>query len=177
MTVVFVMALASAALPASSPLLGTAEGRCRQPENGPAFLVSVVGLKDRKGTLKLEVYPANDQDFLADDNVLIGTGKVFRRVVMPMPVAGRPQLCVRVPEPGPYAVMVLHDRDSNHKFNFTSDGVAFAGDPKLGWSKPRARVVQAVAGAGVTPLTVRMNYRTGLASFGPLAAGDTHEDR
>jgi hypothetical protein len=55
----------------STPDLGKAEGQCRTGESGPAFVVDMIGLKDRAGKLKLEVYPATDADFLADDNVLI----------------------------------------------------------------------------------------------------------
>ena len=36
----------------STPDLGQAEGRCRADEAGPAFLVEVAGLKDRRDLLK-----------------------------------------------------------------------------------------------------------------------------
>lgn len=146
--------------------LGKAEGRCRPDESGPAFIVDVAGLKDRKGNLKLEIYPANDKDFLEDDRILVNAGKVFRRVEVPVPANG--QLCVRVPRPGTYAVSILHDRDSNRKFGLSTDGIAFAGNPKLGMSKPKAASASARAGSGITRLRVVMNYRTGLVSFGPL---------
>ena len=60
--------LAAAAGPAlrSTPDLGKAEGRCRVDERGPAFIVEVAGLKDRAGLLKLEVYPPDEDDFLAE---------------------------------------------------------------------------------------------------------------
>ncbi|MFC0686383.1 hypothetical protein ACFFF8_17500, partial [Novosphingobium clariflavum] len=67
--------LLAAALIPSSPDLGKAEGQCRPNERGPAFIVEPVGLKDRTGTFKLEVYPANAQDFFADDNILVSEGK------------------------------------------------------------------------------------------------------
>ena len=145
----------------SNPELGKAEGRCRPGEAGPAFLVAIDGLKDRTGNLKLEVYPANDADFLQDDNILINAGKVFRRVEVPVP-AGRAELCVRVPGPGTYTITVLHDRDSNRKFGWTVDGIGFASNPRLGWSKPKADHARAVAGAGLTRINVVMNYRRGL---------------
>ena len=44
--------LAAAAPIRSTPDLGKAEGRCRSGESGPAFLVNVNGLKDRRGMLK-----------------------------------------------------------------------------------------------------------------------------
>jgi uncharacterized protein (DUF2141 family) len=152
----------------STPDLGKAEAQCRPGETGPAFMVEVAGLKDRQGKLKLEVYPANDTDFLADDNILINAGKTFRRVELPVPGDPAPKLCVRVPGPGTYAVTVLHDRNADRKFNFMLDGIGFSANPKLGLSKPKSRAVAVSAGSGLTPVRVVMNYRTGLFSFGPL---------
>jgi hypothetical protein len=68
LTALLAPSMASAQLK-STPTLGMAEGRCRANEPGPAFMINVVGLKDRGGTMKAELYPANDTDFLADDNI------------------------------------------------------------------------------------------------------------
>ena len=147
----------------STPDLGKAEGQCRAGESGPALLVQAVGLKDRTGRLKLEVYPSNDKDFLADDNLLVAAGKVFRRVEVPTPKTGDAVLCVRIPGPGSYSVSLLHDRDLNRKFGWKIDGIGFSGNPKLGWSKPKAaksRVV--VTSGGLTRVPVTLNYKSGL---------------
>lgn len=157
------MLLAAAPAVQTSPDLGKAEGRCRAGESGPALLVEAVGLKDRGGRMKLEIYPANDTDFLADDNVLVAAGKTFRRVEVATPQAGAVVLCVRLPGPGTYAVAVLHDRNMDHKFGWQVDGIGFSSNPKLGWSKPKAagsRVV--VSGAGISRIAVVMNYKRGL---------------
>ena len=146
----------------STPDLGKAAGQCRPGESGPAFLVTAQGLKDRKGKLKLEVYPANDADFLADDNVLVSAGKTFARVEVRVPRDTAPRLCIRVPAPGRYAIILLHDRDGNRTFNWTRDGIGFAGNPKLGWSKPKAANATALAGSAPTPITIVLNYRRGL---------------
>ncbi|MBU6266928.1 MAG: DUF2141 domain-containing protein [Sphingomonadales bacterium] len=159
--------LVAAAVP-SSPDLGKAEGRCRPGEPGPAFLVTVAGLKDRQGELKLEVYPSNDTDFLQDDNILINAGKTFRRVEQPFPASGPVELCIRVPGPGAYSLSLLHDRDRNRRFGWTVDGIGFSANPHLGWSKPKASATRAMAGAGITRITVVMNYRNGLG-VAPLA--------
>jgi uncharacterized protein (DUF2141 family) len=151
----------------STPLLGIAEGRCRPNEPGPAIVVDVAGLRDRQGRLKLEVYPSNDGDFLADDNVLVMAGKTFRRVDEPVPQRGPVQLCVRVPGPGAYSISLLHDRDSNHRFGLSSDGLSFANNPRLGFSRPSAAATRVVAGAKLTSITILMNYRRGLF-FRPL---------
>lgn len=148
----------------SAPGLGTAEGRCRSNELGPSFLVKVEGLKDRTGKLKLEVYPAKESDFLEDDNILVSAGKTFRRVEQSIPASGPVQLCVRVPSAGSYAVSLLHDRDSNRKFSWRVDGIGFAGNPRLGWSKPAAAAAaaSAIARSGPTRIEIVMNYRRGL---------------
>lgn len=153
----------------SSPDLGKAEGQCRANEQGPAFMVDVNGLKDRRGNLKLELYPANDQDFLADDNILIMEGKAFRRVEVPVPAGSiTAQLCIRAPGPGTYALTVLHDRDANRRFGLSIDGIGFAGNPRLGWSKPKAAAAKAIVGNGPARISITMNYRRGLFSFGPI---------
>ena len=72
----------------SSPSLGTAEAACLADEVGPALMIRVLGLKGRKGLLRAELYPPNDSDFLADDNVLVQQGKTFRRVDVPIPTSG-----------------------------------------------------------------------------------------
>jgi uncharacterized protein (DUF2141 family) len=152
----------------STPDLGKAEAQCRPNEAGPAVLVLATGLKDRKGKLKAELYPATEEDFLADDNVLVMAGKPFRRVEMAVPPSGPVQLCIRVPGPGNYALILLHDRDSNRKFGLSTDGIAFSNNPKLGLSKPKAEAVTFKAGPGLTTETLRLNYRRGLFSFGPI---------
>lgn len=148
--------------------LGQAAGACRPDEAGPAVLVNVSGLKDRKGFLRAELYPANDDDFLEDDKILVRAGKTFHRVEIPMPPSGPVQLCIRVPGPGAFALALLHDRDMNRKFGFSSDGFGFPGNPLLRLGRPRAESATFIAGKGITELNIRMNYRTGLLSFGPL---------
>jgi uncharacterized protein (DUF2141 family) len=155
----------------STPELGKAEGRCRAEEPGPAFLVEVQGLKDRAGRLKLEVYPANDQDFLQDDNILIYHGKTFRRVEEVVPQSGPVVMCVRVPGPGTYSISLLHDRDSNRKFSWTIDGIGFASNPRLGWGKPHAAAARANAGPGLTRIGIVLNYHHGLG-MSPIHGDD-----
>lgn len=158
----------------SSPSLGIAEGRCRAGESGPAFLINLVGLKDRAGNLKAELYPANDADFLADDNILLNAGKTFRRVVMDVPESGPVQICIRAPAAGTYGLTVLHDRDKDRKFNLsrtTGDGIGFGGNPaSQGPFKPKIAIARATVGNDPTPVNVIMLYRTGLLSLGRLKA-------
>ncbi len=163
-----IFSLLFATLIPSSPSLGVAEARCRANETGPAFLIGIDGLRDRTGRLRVEIYPANDRDFLADDNVLVSAGRTFRRAEIDVPATGRPQLCLRLPGPGPYAISVLHDRNSDRRFSLSVDGVGFAGNPRIGLSRPSAAEATAHATAGLTPVAIIMNYRRGLIGFGPI---------
>lgn len=148
--------------------LGMAEGECRANESGPAALVTIAGLKDRQGNLRAELYPSNDEDFLEDDKILVREGKNFHRVEMPIPASGPVLLCIRLPSAGTWSMLVLHDRDTNRKFGLSTDGVGFPGNPRLGLSKPKAAATRFAAGPGLTNLAIRLNYRRGLLSFGPL---------
>ncbi len=166
-------ALATFALVANNQIksvstLGKAEAACRANEAGPALLIEVSGLKDRKGLLRAELYPANDADFLADDNLLIQQGKTFRRVDMSIPPAGNPLICLRVPSPGSYSLSILHDRDRNLKFNLLSDGIGFSGNPVLARSKPKAAATTLIAGSELTRIKVTLNYLRGF-SMRPLS--------
>ena len=162
------LAVAAAAIP-SSPSLGKAEGLCRPGEPGPTLIVQVIGLRDRAGLLKLEVYPPNDQDFLGDDNILVSAGKTFRRVEERLPESGPVTLCVRVPAAGAYCVSLLHDRNSDGRFSISTDGIGFAGNPTLGWSKPKAAAARVLAGPGRTEISIVLNYRKGAFRFAPLS--------
>lgn len=166
------LAVAATATMPSTPSLGIAEGRCRPSEAGPSLLITVVGLKDRAGNLKIELYPPNDVDFLAADNDLLSAGKVFRRAVNELPNDGPVRVCIRAPAAGVYALTVLHDRDMDRKFNLsrtTGDGIGFGANPaSQGPFKPRVAVARVAVGGGPTPVTVIMLYRTGLLSLGRL---------
>ena len=64
-------------LPAQSVMADDLYGdsaACAAGSNSPAALVYFEGMKDRKGKIRLELFPANDKDFLADDVVLQKAG-------------------------------------------------------------------------------------------------------
>ena len=165
------LALAAAAVlyPAAPvPDYGIAEGQCRAHEPGPAIVASVEGLKDRTGTLRLELYAPIDGQWLSDDRDLVRDGKVFRRTVVPVPASGPVELCIRAPRAGEWSLALIHDRAGTKKFKLSTDGIGFSGNPHLGLSQPKAEAAEIAAGPGVTRIAIRMNYRHGLLSFGPL---------
>ena len=141
-------------------------GWCRAG-HGPAIQVNVSGLKDRSGEVWLELYPDNEADFLRDDTALIAEEKVFRRTrTRPLP-AGETTICVRVPHPGRYALLLRHNRNGKDKFSFWSDGVGFPGNQTIGRSRPKFAQAWIDAGAGVTVKTIQLQYLHGLRGFAP----------
>lgn len=135
---------------------------------GPAVRADITGLKDRTGRLKLELYPANEADFLKDDRDLVKEGKFFRRVWVDMPASGPVALCIKVPQPGRYALFFTHDRDGRNKFDFWKDGAGIPANTNLGRAKPKLGQAVVQVGAGVTKTTIKAQYLRGLSGFAPL---------
>ncbi|QQV76856.1 DUF2141 domain-containing protein [Sphingomonas aliaeris] len=153
---------------AQTRTLGSDASACTS--GGPAIRVNVLGLKDRTGDLRLELYPATEADFLKDDRDLIAEGKVFRRVVVDTPASGSVALCIRVPRPGRYALLFTHNRDGRNKFNFWSDGAGLRSNQKLGRSKPTLAQAIIDVPAGVETTDIRAQYLRGFSGFSPIKA-------
>ena len=152
---------------ARAAVVGSDAAACA-PGGGTGILATIVGLKDRTGELKLELYPANEADFLKDDRDLLAQGKLFRRVRAPTPPGGEVQMCMRVPRPGRYALLFTHNRDGKNKFSIWQDGAGFASNQRLGRSRPK--VLQAIVDvpAGGVAVTIRAQYLRGLSGFAPI---------
>ncbi|WP_188052986.1 MULTISPECIES: DUF2141 domain-containing protein [unclassified Sphingosinithalassobacter] len=153
--------------PASAQrILGSDAAACTG--GGPAIRANIAGLRDRTGRLKLELYPATEEDFLRDDRDLIRDGRTFRRVWADTPASGDIAMCIRVPGPGRYALLFTHDRDGKNKFNFWRDGAGFVSDQRLGRSRPKVEQAIVNVGSGVTVANIRVQYLRGLGGFSPL---------
>ncbi len=159
--------LASGTVPAGAQMLGSDAAACISGE-GPAIQVTVTGLKDRKGNLKLELYPATEADFLESDTKLLAAGKTFRRVRVPTPASGPTEMCIRVPRPGAYALLFTHDRDGKNKFSFWSDGAGFASNVRLGRSRPKVAQALVEVPRGVIHVSIQAQYLRGLGGFAPI---------
>ncbi|MEH3045970.1 DUF2141 domain-containing protein [Sphingomonas adhaesiva] len=151
---------------AGAQVLGADAAACNGGQ-GPAIRATVTGLKDTRGSLKLELYPANEQDFLAGDDELAARGRPFRRISVGVPAGGTATVCIRVPQPGRWALFAGHDRDGKAKFNFWSDGAGFPSARKIGRSRPKLADALIDVGPGITPATIRMQYLRGLGGFSP----------
>jgi hypothetical protein len=166
--------MAMAALPmAMGPLAAAAQtvgedSAICNAGHGPAIQANIVGMKDRAGEVKLEIYPANETDFLRDDYLLIKEHKLFRRITALTPKSGAVSLCIKVPGPGRYAILFTHNRDSQSKFSFWTDGAGFPGGERMGRSRPKLNQALIDAGPGITNVTIRAQYLRGLGGFAPM---------
>jgi uncharacterized protein (DUF2141 family) len=147
--------LATVSAPAQA-ILGPDAAACRSNASGPAALVNVSGFKNRSGMVRVQLYGANPNDFLAK-------GKYLRRIELPVS-AGAMQVCVALPGNGVYAIAVRHDADGDGKSGW-SDGGGFSRNPEISLTnlRPRHSDVAFRAEGGMQRLNVVLNYRQGLS--------------
>jgi uncharacterized protein (DUF2141 family) len=163
-----VLALTAAAAPASAQVRVFGSDAAACVRGLPAIRADITDLMDRTGSVKLEVYPANDTDFLKHGRELRAQGKFYRRIKVPTPAAGPVSLCIRVPRPGRYALLFTHDRDGRDKFNFWSDGAGFPSNVKIRRMRPTLAMAAITVPQGVVVTRIRAQYLRGIAGFKPL---------
>jgi uncharacterized protein (DUF2141 family) len=129
-------------------------GACAEAAPGPAALVTVHGFRDRAGQLRIAVYPANADDFLAP-------GRYAQRLDTPLGAGGEMTVCAPVPAPGRYVLVALHDRNADGRLSPFRDGVGFSRNPRLGLARPSIAAVE-VELDGVRPFRIELNYLQGL---------------
>ncbi|MGL6042534.1 MAG: DUF2141 domain-containing protein [Sandaracinobacteroides sp.] len=159
--------LLGAAPAAAVEILGSDAAACAPGSGQTAVLVTVDGFRNRDGTLRLEMWPGNDRDFMRDHHELTAEGKPYRRITVELPQSGPAKVCVALPGPGTYALGAFHSPAGVRKFNFRKDGATFTRNPKVGLSKPKAADVAMEFETGLNQSTVTLNYLRGLA-FKPI---------
>lgn len=158
-------ALTNSALAAEpAPILGMDADACAHEASAPAALVHVGGFKDRTGIVRIELYSDHADDFLRSPEELRKAGHLFRRIDVPTPAHGPVDICISLPSPGRFTLAVLHDRNKNGHLDIWTDGFGFPGNPRLGWSKPKASQAYFMAGSGLTHIDVTLNYIIGLGA-------------
>jgi uncharacterized protein (DUF2141 family) len=161
-----VCALAVSGVAQAGGVMGSDAAHCTAGR-GPAIQVNVFDLKDRRGQLKLELYPATDADFMRSDTDLIAEGKIFRRVTVDAPAEGQVAMCIRVPHPGRYALLFIHSRRAQDKFDVWQDGVGLRSNTRIGRARPAAADAAVEVGSGVAVFDIRTQYLRGLGGFSP----------
>lgn len=155
------------AAPACAETVGEDATTCTSGQ-GPAIQANLIGLKDRVGEVWMELYPASEADFLRPDTDLMAEGKTFRRTRSRLPSSGAVSICVRLPHPGRYTLMLRHNRVGRDKFSVWSDGAGLPTNQKIGRTKPAYAQALITAGPGVTVANIKMQYLRGLGGFGPI---------
>ena len=116
--------------------------------------VQVEGLMDTRGEVVVELHPDIEGDYL---DVLID------RIRVPTAQASQ-TLCLAVPEPESYIVVVLHDRNANKKLDIIDDGFGFSQNPTLGMGTPEREEVVFVARPGRNAMVIILNYLQGFGA-------------
>jgi len=121
---------------------------------GPAVRVTVRGIKESRGTIRVQSYRATKQDWLEK-------GRWINRMEAPAS-AGTMSFCVPLPSAGSYGIAVRHDRNGNGKTDIFTDGGAMSNNPSINifnLGKPDFRKVAFAVGNGVETISITMRYR------------------
>ncbi len=132
----------------------TVAASCDIGAGGAAIMVHVENIRSIEGNLRAQIYSSNPDDFLAK-------GKKLVRVDVPVQSDEGQSVCVQLPAPGDYALVVMHDKNSNGKADFFSEGFGFSNNPKLGFGAPDAEDVIMKMPAGVSETVVNLKYILG----------------
>lgn len=161
--------LIASPLPARAEILGSDAAACAPGSGKDAVLLVVDGFKSREGTLRVELWPGTEGDFMRDHHQLVAEGKAYRRVTVPVPASGPAKICVQLPGPGTYALGAFHSPAGVRKFNYKDDGATFTRNPRVGLfrTKPKAADVAMRFNSGLSESQVTLNYLRGLG-FGPI---------
>lgn len=121
-------------------------------EDGQATLeVTLENLQSTEGQVRAQVYGSDPEEFLEK-------GKKVVRVDVPIVGDEAPIICVNLPAPGTYALVVMHDKNANGRADFFTEGFGFSNNPKLSLAPPDGEEVLFTALAGVNKHTIELNY-------------------
>jgi uncharacterized protein (DUF2141 family) len=139
--------------PASATVVGRDAAACVAGK--PSVQVHVSGFKRASGTVKIALY---------DSEGYLEKGGKLRKVKVPVTSASPLDVCIAVPGPGRYAVMVHHDLNGNGDKDF-SDGGGFSGNPRLSVTnlKPSFRKTAIEVGAAPRRVGIQLQYLRGLS--------------
>jgi uncharacterized protein (DUF2141 family) len=121
--------------------------------NGPAVMVSVRGVKQSAGKVRVQSYPATGNAWLAKSEWL---HRIESRAS-----TGAMTFCVPIPSAGNYGIAVRHDVNGNGKTDISKDGGGFSNNPSINifnLGKPSVSKVSFYAGTGVTKITINLKY-------------------
>ena len=121
--------------------------------SGPAVWVTVNGVSESRGKIRVQSYRATKQDWLE-------SGRWINRIEVPAK-AGQMTFCVPVPASGRYGIAVRHDVNGNGKTDLSTDGGAMSNNPSFNifnLGKPSYTKVGFDVGNSVKSITINMRY-------------------
>ena len=154
---------AGVATPAAASI-GPHAARCDAGES--SVIVNVTGFRERTGTVRVQLYAANQRTYLERRQWLV-------RVDLPVSRSGDMPICVPVTTPGRYLVSVRHDSNGNGDSD-RRDGGGFSGNPDVSVldmvlrRKPNLNRISFNVAAVPVRVNVVLNYVNG-SSFEPVA--------
>jgi len=125
--------------------------KCRG--GGPAVRITLTEIKSSAGTIRVQLYRGNKQDWLA-------SGRWLNRIEAPAR-AGSMSFCMPVPQPGTYAIAARHDVNDNDNTDLTLDGGGMSNNPSISifnLGKPSHTKTAFAVGEEVKAITIRMRY-------------------
>lgn len=144
---IMVAGIAVAGTPISNDL-----ARCNSGK-GPSVLVTVRGVKEASGVIRVQSYPATSAAWLTK-------GRWINRIES-RASGGAMSFCVPVPAAGNYGIAVRHDLNANGKTDLREDGGGFSNNPSISifnLGKPSVGKVSFYAGEGVTRIAINLKY-------------------
>lgn len=118
-----------------------------------AVLVTVNGVKNSTGKVRVQLYPATKAAWLKK-------GGWINRIEVPA-TKGSMKVCVPVPKAGNYGIAVRHDINSNGKTDVSTDGGGMSNNPSINvfnLGKPSVSKVSFPVGSGLKSITITMKY-------------------
>lgn len=121
--------------------------------SGPAVWIQVTEIDGSNGTLRVQLYPGTDADWLE-------RGRWINRIELPAR-SGTMQVCMPVPRAGNYAIAIRHDKNGNGRTDISSDGGGMSNNPSINifnLGKPGIDKTRFSIGREVLPMRIRMRY-------------------
>lgn len=116
--------------------------------------IFIDGVRTDQGLMTATLYPADQGKFLKANGQLL-----VWRVPATAPTT---QMCLWVPAPGPYALAIYDDLNSNHRFDHTTfaplEPYGFSQNPRIYFILPSVRSATFQAQAGDTTLHIYLHY-------------------
>lgn len=121
--------------------------------NGPAVWINITEISESRGTLRVQLYPGTEADWLE-------RGRWLHRIEVPAR-AGSMQVCMPVPSTGNYAIAIRHDVNGNGRTDLRSDGGGMSNNPSINifnLGRPSISRTRFSISREVKPMSIRMRY-------------------